>query len=126
MANRSHNWRCDRLRHSFLPPHSSSKYLISLPAYPSSCGIPNAMRDTPPAGYTPRSTARYGSGVAVARSVTWSGRNRSLEGSGEYTQDRKSTRLNSSHLVISYAVFCLKKKKKKTTNYVRYSEQENL
>src|SRR2546426_6691488 len=28
------------------------------------------------------------------------------------TKDRKSTRLNSSHLVISYAVFCLKKKKK--------------
>src|SRR2546426_5705436 len=31
-------------------------------------------------------------------------------------QDRKSTRLNSSHLVISYAVFCLKKKKKKSRN----------
>src|SRR2546426_2446527 len=29
-------------------------------------------------------------------------------------EDRKSTRLNSSHLVISYAVFCLKKKKKTT------------
>src|SRR5256885_5613172 len=29
-------------------------------------------------------------------------------------RDRKSTRLNSSHLVISYAVFCLKKKKHKT------------
>src|SRR2546426_2074978 len=29
--------------------------------------------------------------------------------------DRKSTRLNSSHLVISYAVFCLKKKKKTTS-----------
>src|SRR5256885_7330204 len=29
------------------------------------------------------------------------------------TRDRKSTRLNSSHLVISYAVFCLKKKKNK-------------
>src|SRR5260221_7273457 len=28
-------------------------------------------------------------------------------------EDRKSTRLNSSHTVISYAVFCLKKKKKK-------------
>src|SRR2546426_11233416 len=28
-----------------------------------------------------------------------------------YARDRKSTRLNSSHLVISYAVFCLKKKK---------------
>src|SRR5690348_17851602 len=30
------------------------------------------------------------------------------------TRDRKSTRLNSSHPSISYAVFCLKKKKKKT------------
>src|SRR5215204_7206100 len=30
-----------------------------------------------------------------------------------YRRDRKSTRLNSSHTVISYAVFCLKKKKKK-------------
>src|SRR5256885_7079442 len=29
-----------------------------------------------------------------------------------HSLDRKSTRLNSSHLVISYAVFCLKKKKK--------------
>src|SRR2546426_2765890 len=29
----------------------------------------------------------------------------------EVSQDRKSTRLNSSHLVISYAVFCLKKKR---------------
>src|SRR5256885_13338662 len=31
---------------------------------------------------------------------------------GDPKRDRKSTRLNSSHLVISYAVFCLKKKKK--------------
>src|SRR5256885_10559794 len=30
----------------------------------------------------------------------------------QHPLDRKSTRLNSSHLVISYAVFCLKKKKK--------------
>src|SRR5256885_9802339 len=36
-------------------------------------------------------------------------------GRGKYMlRDRKSTRLNSSHLVISYAVFCLKKKKKHT------------
>src|SRR5438270_6578562 len=32
---------------------------------------------------------------------------------GHAEQDRKSTRLNSSHSQISYAVFCLKKKKKK-------------
>src|SRR5438034_2059554 len=31
----------------------------------------------------------------------------------DFDRDRKSTRLNSSHTVISYAVFCLKKKKKK-------------
>src|SRR3989454_3976559 len=34
------------------------------------------------------------------------------EGLRTAAADRKSTRLNSSHLVISYAVFCLKKKKK--------------
>src|SRR5438270_7351649 len=33
---------------------------------------------------------------------------------GACSRDRKSTRLNSSHSQISYAVFCLKKKKKKT------------
>src|SRR5437899_8282263 len=38
------------------------------------------------------------------------------EVSRELARDRKSTRLNSSHLGISYAVFCLKKKKKKDTN----------
>src|SRR5207249_7397077 len=32
---------------------------------------------------------------------------------GEVKKDRKSTRLNSSHVSISYAVFCLKKKNKK-------------
>src|SRR6266480_5296398 len=32
--------------------------------------------------------------------------------------DRKSTRLNSSHMSISYAVFCLKKKKKKNNNNI--------
>src|SRR5256885_8893334 len=36
---------------------------------------------------------------------------RRLCGIARPRQDRKSTRLNSSHLVISYAVFCLKKKK---------------
>src|SRR6266446_3803137 len=38
-------------------------------------------------------------------------------------QDRKSTRLNSSHLVISYAVFCLKKKK--NTFHSLYHEKKN-
>src|SRR5690349_23298708 len=36
--------------------------------------------------------------------------------------DRKSTRLNSSHVEISYAVFCLKKKKKKTRKQNKYKK----
>src|SRR2546430_12534942 len=40
----------------------------------------------------------------------------------DFSKDRKSTRLNSSHSQISYAVFCLKKKKKKNNdiNTIRY------
>src|SRR5437764_7952757 len=40
------------------------------------------------------------------------GKERILDGTAE--EDRKSTRLNSSHRCISYAVFCLKKKKNRT------------
>src|SRR5256885_6828604 len=36
-----------------------------------------------------------------------------------FNRDRKSTRLNSSHLVISYAVFCLKKKKNADFSYYK-------
>src|SRR2546422_7184684 len=43
-------------------------------------------------------------------------------GPGDDQGDRKSTRLNSSHGYISYAVFCLKKKK---TENVRYLHQKN-
>src|SRR5258708_14233412 len=38
--------------------------------------------------------------------------------SGRVARDRKSTRLNSSHQIISYAVFCLKKKKNIATELV--------
>src|SRR3712207_7021460 len=40
----------------------------------------------------------------------------------ERDQDRKSTRLNSSHANISYAVFCLKKKKHNTTSKTDYDD----
>src|SRR2546426_7005977 len=45
--------------------------------------------------------------VAAAREISHEAARKAVSGA-----DRKSTRLNSSHLVISYAVFCLKKKKK--------------
>src|SRR2546422_4214453 len=41
---------------------------------------------------------------------------------GSGCQDRKSTRLNSSHGYISYAVFCLKKKTKRLQTVVTYTE----
>src|SRR5256885_7621513 len=39
-------------------------------------------------------------------------------------EDRKSTRLNSSHLVISYAVFCLKKKKTYSTSHMAHTHRQ--
>src|SRR2546430_8880257 len=45
---------------------------------------------------------------------------RGHEAAAPEPQDRKSTRLNSSHSQISYAVFCLKKKKKK-----KYTKRHN-
>src|SRR5205814_5549550 len=43
-----------------------------------------------------------------------------------FKRDRKSTRLNSSHLGISYAVFCLKKKKKKKKNKKKKKKKRNI
>src|SRR2546426_1889466 len=61
---------------------------------PGRAGHPGPRGDAfePPVAFDDRH-----SGIGLARQVD---------------EDRKSTRLNSSHLVISYAVFCLKKKKK--------------
>src|SRR5256885_16867415 len=56
---------------------------------------------------------RHGPGHASVISARFMVRMRGEKAAGRTaTSDRKSTRLNSSHLVISYAVFCLKKKKK--------------
>src|SRR5256885_9529170 len=54
-------------------------------------------------------------GVEVVDVADLDGVGQVVAGQGEDVADRKSTRLNSSHLVISYAVFCLKKKKDNTT-----------
>src|SRR5215216_7095174 len=44
---------------------------------------------------------------------------------GARARDRKSTRLNSSHQIISYAVFCLKKKKKKNKRLSLTKKKKN-
>src|SRR6266480_2016576 len=53
------------------------------------------------------------SGLVAARTGELVFEGDSLVGRKAHEIDRKSTRLNSSHMSISYAVFCLKKKKKK-------------
>src|SRR2546430_5294888 len=57
--------------------------------------------------------------VVISAGRAWSPNER------EADRDRKSTRLNSSHSQISYAVFCLKKKKKKTRNKLNCNNQYN-
>src|SRR5438034_5931322 len=53
--------------------------------------------------------------LSACGTIRWKGQvDSGIDGtSAKRRTDRKSTRLNSSHTVISYAVFCLKKKKKK-------------
>src|SRR5438132_9026225 len=53
-------------------------------------------------------------------------RRRGLRRARRRLGDRKSTRLNSSHTVISYAVFCLKKKKKLTKNQAVATSQDTV
>src|SRR5438552_12053829 len=48
-----------------------------------------------------------------------------LEVEHDAYQDRKSTRLNSSHQIISYAVFCLKKKKTKKSRSITRAKKSN-
>src|SRR5437762_7279346 len=65
----------------------------------------------PPLGFDRRAEAgRSLKTRFVTQNATWN--YVALFSTGSATRDRKSTRLNSSHRCISYAVFCLKKKKK--------------
>src|SRR5690625_5335147 len=58
--------------------------------------------------YTPGSSGKY----FIGENMTDKGKDKFFQILRRF-RDRKSTRLNSSHVAISYAVFCLKKKKKK-------------
>src|SRR2546427_8419494 len=63
----------------------------------------------------PKRRVRWCTGTSVTCPpciLTSVGRNRCMPLNSGSARDRKSTRLNSSHSQISYAVFCLKKKKK--------------
>src|SRR5438270_2660985 len=83
----------------FIVPYSTGISTLSLhDALPISALLGHAGPDHPLPGLRRRAGAREGLAGEAAR------------GPGARRQDRKSTRLNSSHSQISYAVFCLKKK----------------
>src|SRR3712207_8657168 len=68
-------------------------------------------RDDVDLGLLERGLGAVDAGVGVHRLLQLGADRRDPLGPGAVEQDRKSTRLNSSHANISYAVFCLKKKK---------------
>src|SRR5207302_9227000 len=100
----------------FFDSHLPHRDLHSFPTRRSSDLLPTRARGPATAeGLSIRNPPRD------ARCGRWG-----MDGSGSATEgdsaggseDRKSTRLNSSHVKISYAVFCLKKKKKKRYNVI--------
>src|SRR5690625_7067914 len=84
------------------------------------CLVPDSVVSIDASGssWTAARTIRLASrSTTMAPSILASSRNRVEENSTSNSkppEDRKSTRLNSSHVAISYAVFCLKKKKEPT------------
>src|SRR5215475_15735609 len=77
----------------------------------------------------PRSTLfPYTTLFRSQRGRHWQGRTRHSRcpAAGVPRRDRKSTRLNSSHVKISYAVFCLKKKKKKEASGKKNTKKKEM
>src|SRR5204862_2203299 len=88
------------------PPHLYTLSLhLALPI-PSDLHFDMACPADQPLGVQ-RIHAKRGTGLGPAARIGL----RQILASAHHAQDRKSTRLNSSHVEISYAVFCLKKKK---------------
>src|SRR5205807_8921686 len=82
---------------------------ICLAPGPGEAHHPSGMTSLWPREGLPMSTCRYRTPQSSRRQYLFLGLQLQSRGV-DRVQDRKSTRLNSSHLVISYAVFCLKKK----------------
>src|SRR5205807_1262067 len=82
-----------------LRPHGEEQF------HPHVCNTGNMVRALAKAGYSKDDRVRKAMGWLLSKQLSDSAWN--CAPSGKHGSDRKSTRLNSSHLVISYAVFCL-------------------
>src|SRR5437764_9291528 len=99
-------------------------FFVLIPRPPRSTLFPYTTLFRSPTGTSSTLTVNVGGGVVpgvyhLTVNGTGSAGNRSTP------LDRKSTRLNSSHRCISYAVFCLKKKTKKTNIHIKHLDKNN-
>src|SRR5256885_8813933 len=99
------------------PPTRQVARLSAYPLWPPKCSrLPPSKKSRGSMLAAPRASTIQPSGRDWSLlSATWI---RPRAATVVAKSDRKSTRLNSSHLVISYAVFCLKKKNKKQIDYM--------
>src|SRR5207253_5400849 len=94
--------------------HVTGVQTCALPIYAPETGIIAISGNAYSKGLSDRGDQFYIQAATNAQGVasfTWGTAARNFSGGITTTSDRKSTRLNSSHVAISYAVFCLKKKK---------------
>src|SRR5204863_7738385 len=110
----------------FLPPSAPSRFVSVLFSFFFSCYAHHRDLHSFPTRRSSDLNWRFGWRKTAREDLVWrwrrrfpdsrqdgaSGRNRHWRAHQPSKRDRKSTRLNSSHVEISYAVFCLKKKKK--------------
>src|SRR3989440_7402241 len=107
------------------PPRSTlfpTRRSSDLSVRPSSVGITYS----PTAGIKTRSEPATMPGKDCGTVMRRNARAGRAPRSAAASRDRKSTRLNSSHDQISYAVFCLKKKKNNTTEHYQKLEHNNI
>src|SRR5690606_41383161 len=110
------------------PSHTWTSIYASFTTYTAATVLsPLSLHDALPIYARRRGRPRFGDGAGhggtrrgrghhggVGRGGGGHGRQAHQGGRGQRAPDRKSTRLNSSHVKISYAVFCLKKKTEST------------
>src|SRR5438034_6459676 len=89
------------------------RHRIQTPVHPIGEIDVRGARALEQAGVASRAAGAIAMGRGIIGAEVGFGLDDSTGGAAASELDRKSTRLNSSHTVISYAVFCLKKKKKK-------------
>src|SRR5690625_6633316 len=114
--------RVVRVRQSFHTARKGGKFLVEKEALVISGADIELLRNGEPVSVTEESPGHYQPDTEI---IVEAGDHFEIHVHKDGMQDRKSTRLNSSHVAISDAVFCLKKKKKTKHKIIRKSATHN-